>query len=241
MDQPRKRTEPQSRRRTRRRERAAFLRGVGSVVRIVVARADAARAIPARFGLSMSSQNEISQLLVEYGDGKREALDRLMPILYAELRKIAVGYLKRERDGHTLQPTALVNEAFVRLVDQRVRWRNRAHFLGVAAQLMRRILVDYARGRAAEKRGAGFALVALDEAVLAPYEQGVDLVSLDDALQALSTFDPLQGRIVELRFFGGCSIEETAEALGISTATVTREWAVARAWLRREIARGGVA
>ena len=186
----------------------------------------------------MQPPSEVTQLLVEYGNGNREALDRLMPILYAELRKIAVGYLRRERDGHTLQPTALVNEAYVRLVDQKVQWKNRAHFLGVAAQLMRRILVDYARNRRAEKRGAGFALVALDDAVLAPYERAVDLVALDDALQALSEIDPQQARVVELRYFGGLSLEETAEALGISTATVVREWATARVWLRREIARG---
>jgi RNA polymerase sigma factor (TIGR02999 family) len=186
----------------------------------------------------MKPSSEVSQLLIEYGQGNREALDRLMPLLYAELRKIAVGYLQRERDGHTLQPTALVNEAYVRLVDQKVQWKNRAHFLGVAAQLMRRILVDYARTRRAEKRGAGFALVALDDAVLAPYERAVDLVALDDALQTLSEIDPQQSRVVELRYFGGLSLEETAVALGVSTATVVREWAVARLWLRREIARG---
>jgi RNA polymerase sigma factor (TIGR02999 family) len=182
--------------------------------------------------------SEATRLLIDHGNGDTAALDRLLPLVYDELRKIAAGYLRRERDGHTLQPTALVHEAYVRLIDQRVRWQSRAHFLGVAAQLMRRILVDYARGRHADKRGGGFAMVALDEAMLAPYEKDVDVVALDDALQALSALDPQQSRVVELRFFGGLSIEEAAEVLGVSSSTVSRDWTVARTWLRREIAKG---
>ena len=181
---------------------------------------------------------EATRLLLDYRNGDGEALDRLLPLVYDELRKIAAGYLRRERGDHTLQPTALVHEAYVRLIDQRVQWESRAHFLGVAAQLMRRILVDYARGRNAEKRGGGFGLIALDEAMLAPYERDVDVVALDDALQALSALDPQQSRVVELRFFGGLSIEESAEVLGVSPSTVSRDWAVAKTWLRREISRG---
>jgi len=186
-----------------------------------------------------ADRSEATRLLAEIGEGNREAVDRLLPLVYAELRRIAASYLRTEREGHTLQPTALVNEAYLRLVDQRVAWQGRAHFLGVAAQLMRRILVDYARGRRADKRGRGFAFVALDDALLAPYERDVDLVALDDALQTLSELDARQSRVVELRFFGGLSAEETAEVLGVSTPTVTRDWAVARLWLRREIAKRG--
>jgi RNA polymerase sigma-70 factor, ECF subfamily len=194
---------------------------------------------PTRNSLHVDSdRSEATRLLAEIGGGNREAIDRLLPLVYAELRRIAASYLRDERVGHTLQPTALVNEAYLRLVDQRVAWQGRAHFLGVAAQLMRRILVDYARGRRADKRGQGFAFVALDDALLAPYERDVDLVALDDALQTLSELDPRQSRIVELRFFGGLSVEEVAEVLDISTPTVTRDWAVARLWLRREISKG---
>ena len=188
--------------------------------------------------LMNAGPSEATRLLVRYGDGDGEALERLLPLVYDELRRIAAGYLRRERDGHTLQPTALVHEAYMRLIDQRGRGRRRARFVGVAAQLMRRMLVEYARGRHAEKRGGGFALVAIDDVMLAPYERDVDLCALDDALQALSALDPQQSRVVELRFFGGLSIEESAEVLGVSPATVSREWAVAKTWLRREIARG---
>jgi RNA polymerase sigma-70 factor (ECF subfamily) len=159
-----------------------------------------------------------------------------MPLVYAELRRTAARYLRRERSGHTLQPTALVHEAYVRLIDQRdVQWQNRAHFLGFAAQVMRHILVDHARAHSAGKRGGGAARVTLSEALVVPEERDVDLVALDDALTALAALNAQQARAVELRYFGGLSIEEAAEVLGVSTATVRRDWTVARAWLRREM------
>jgi len=158
------------------------------------------------------------------------------------LRRIAAGYLRRERDGHTLQPTALVNEAYMRLVDQRdVTWQNRAHFLGIAAQVMRRILVDHARARLTAKRGGGVAPITLAGAAHGGAQEtdDVDLLALHDALERLAALDPEQARLVELRYFGGLTIEETAEALGVSPATVKREWALARAWLRRELSGSG--
>ena len=159
-----------------------------------------------------------------------------MPLVYEELRRLAGSYLRRERPDHTLQSAALVNEAYVRLIDQnQVQWQNRAHFFGIAAQMMRRILVDHARSHKAAKRGSGMPVLALDEAVVEAQNRGVDLLGLDEALQKLEKIDPQQSKIVELRFFSGLSIEETATVLGISPATVKRDWAAARAWLYREV------
>ncbi|HZN11366.1 MAG TPA: sigma-70 family RNA polymerase sigma factor [Blastocatellia bacterium] len=178
----------------------------------------------------------ITGLLIKWGDGDQAALDELMPLVYAELHRLARGYLRRERRGHTLQPTALVHEAYLRLVDQKsASWQNRAQFFGIAAQIMRRILVDHARQHHAAKRGAGDSTLSLDAADHLADRQAVDLIALDDALNQLATFSPQQGRIVELRFFGGLTIEETAGLLKVSHATVEREWSVARAWLRREL------
>jgi RNA polymerase sigma factor (TIGR02999 family) len=174
--------------------------------------------------------------LVAWSDGDQQALEKLMPLVYDELRRLAGRYLRRERPGHTLQATALVNEAYLRLVDQRdVRWQNRAHFFGIAAQMMRRILVDHARSHQVAKRGAGARKLSLDEAIEAPEQADVDLVALDDALSDLARIDPQQSRIVELRFFGGLTIEEVAEVVGVSPATVKREWTMAKAWLYREL------
>jgi RNA polymerase sigma factor (TIGR02999 family) len=179
---------------------------------------------------------EVTQLLSEYRGGKREALDLLLPFVYSELRSMAARYLRAERSDHTLQPTALVHEAYVRLADQRdVEWRNRAHFLGVAAQVMRRLLVDHARTRGRKKRGSGLKVPIDDVDAAAPSETDVDVVALDTALERLATLSPQQARIVELRYFGGLSLEETAEVLGVSTMTVKRGWAMARAWLHREL------
>ncbi len=162
-----------------------------------------------------------------------------MPVVYEELRRLAKQHLRRERPDHTLQATALVHEAYLRLVDQRaVTWQNRAHFFGVAAQLMRRILVDYARRRQAAKRGGAALKVSLNELVLAAEERSEEVVALDEALERLAAMDPRQGRVVELRIFSGLTVEETAEVLGISPATVKREWTMARAWLSREIRPG---
>jgi RNA polymerase sigma factor (TIGR02999 family) len=185
---------------------------------------------------------EVTRLLNQYREGRREALDLLLPVVYDELRRIAAGYMRREQQGHTLQPTALVHEAYVRLVDQReVEWQNRAHFFGVAAQLMRRLLVDHARGRNRRKRGGGVLVVPLeDHDVAGPApDDGVDFVALDAALDRLAALSPQQARVVELRYFGGLSIEETAEVLGVSTMTVKRAWAMARAWLHRELSGEG--
>jgi RNA polymerase sigma factor (TIGR02999 family) len=181
----------------------------------------------------------VTGLLQAWGSGDSAALDRLLPIVYDELHRQAERYLRRESPGHTLQTTALVHEAYLRLVDQRqARWQNRAQFFGIAAQLMRRILVDHARRHQAAKRGGNAIPVPLEEGEVAAAESDVDLVALDDALSRLSALDPQQARVVELRYFSGLGIEETAEALGISPATVKREWAMARAWLRRELGGG---
>jgi RNA polymerase sigma-70 factor, ECF subfamily len=183
----------------------------------------------------------ITQLLIAWSDGRREALDDLMPIVYADLRRVAAGYMRREAAGHALQPTALVHEAYVRLVDQKqVKWRNRAHFFGVAAVLMRRILVDHARRRRAEKRGGDWERVTLaGDEVAADTHKEIDVLALDEALERLAQFDPQQERIVELRYFGGLTIDETAEVVGISAATVVREWTIAKAWLRADLSRSG--
>jgi len=189
--------------------------------------------------MTMAS-SDVTQLLVDWGKGDAAALDRLTPLVYDELRRLARAYLRRERSDHTLQSTALVNEAWMRLIDQqRVEWRGRSHFFGIAAQMMRRILVDHARASKAEKRGAGAAKLSLDEAIALSGGADVELVALDDALNTLAELDSQQSRIVELRFFAGLSIEETAEALGISPATVKRDWVVAKGWLFRELSRGG--
>ncbi len=182
------------------------------------------------------STARITQLLVDWSDGRREALDDLLPLVYDELRRLASRYLRREPSDHTFEPTALVHEAYLRLVDQRrVRWRNRAHFYGIAAQIMRRILVDHARAHAAEKRGAGWERVPLIEDEMPAGATHVDVLALDEALRRFAAMDPQQARIVELRYFGGLTIDEVAEVVGISAATVVREWTIAKAWLRSEL------
>jgi RNA polymerase sigma factor (TIGR02999 family) len=183
-----------------------------------------------------SSPSNVTQLLVDWSKGDKEALDLLIPIVYEELRRQASRYLRRERPGHTLQTTALINEAYLRLVDQRnVAWQNRAHFFGIAAQIMRRILVDHARSRKRAKRGGSDVRVSLNEATIRSAPQDLDIVALDEALGRLTAIDPQQGSVVELRFFSGLNVEETAEVLRISPATVKREWRMAKAWLRREM------
>jgi RNA polymerase sigma factor (TIGR02999 family) len=185
-----------------------------------------------------TSSEQLTQLLARWRGGDREALDALMPIVYDELRRMAHFYLQRERCDHTLQSTALVHEAYVRLLGQKLpEWQNRAHFFGVAARLMRQILVEYARGHRAAKRGGNVCRVTLDEGALSAQKADLDVVLLDDALLDLAKLDEQQSRIVELRFFGGLSIDDTSVILGISPATVAREWTTARVWLHREISR----
>jgi RNA polymerase sigma factor (TIGR02999 family) len=188
--------------------------------------------------MSAPSSHEVTQLLLAWSDGDQAALERLVPLIEAELRRLAKHYLRKERPGHTLQTSALVNEAYVRLIDWRnAKWQNRAHFFGVSAQLMRHILVDFARRRPRNQAGQ-VRHVSLDDALMISEGRSADLVELDDALTALSKLDARKGRIVELRFFGGLSVEETAEVLGISGITVMREWNKARTWLYRELSRG---
>ena len=190
----------------------------------------------------MQSSENVTQLLVKWGDGDQKALDKLMPLVYSELRRLAGNYLRRERQNHTLQPTALVNEAYLKLIDQKnAHWQNRAQFYGVAAQLMRRILVDHARQHQAAKRGGSdqqrlsiTSAGQLGGKRLAT-EPAFDLLALHEALEELTAIDPQQGRIVELKFFGGPSIDETAEVMSIGHATVERDWKMARAWLRRKL------
>ena len=178
----------------------------------------------------------ITELLVGYGRGDKEALDKLMPIVYNELRQQAARYLRREQQGHTLQTTALIHEAYVRLVDQRnVQWQNRAHFFGIAAQMMRRILVDHARGKRRAKRGGSDVKVSLADVAIPVKETDLDVVALDEALTRLAEIDEQQSRVVELRFFSGLTVEETAEVMHISPATVKRDWSMAKAWLHREL------
>ena len=180
--------------------------------------------------------HSVTQLLLDWNRGDHEALDKLIPIVYAELRLRASRYLRRERPGHTLQTTALINEAYLRLVEQRqVRWQNRAHFFAISAQLMRRILVDHARSRDAAKRGGTELRVTLDDDLAAVATRDVNIMSLDEALTRLAEIDPRQSRVVELRYFSGLSIEETAEVLDVSPATVKLDWKMAKAWLRREM------
>ncbi len=183
-----------------------------------------------------SPAGKVTELLLELSGGNRAVVDELIPFLYRELKRIAAAQLRNERPGHTLQVTALVHEAYLKLVDQsQVHWQNRAHFFGVAAQVMRRILLDYAKGRARGKRGGDLRRTSFDEALTVSYDRAYELVEIDEALQRLEALDQRQAKVVEMRFFGGLSVEETAEALGVSEPTVKREWAMARAWLHREI------
>lgn len=184
------------------------------------------------------SPKEITRLLVAWGDGDESALEDLTPLVYEELHRLAHHYMGRERAGHTLQTTALVNEAYVRLIDwKNVRWQSRAHFFAVSSQLMRRILVDFARARGAGKRGGGVPIVELDEAAVVSADKGAEMVALDEALGTLGQLDARQSKVVELRFFGGLSIDETAEVLQVSPGTVRRDWSLAHAWLRRELSK----
>ncbi|HEX8735675.1 MAG TPA: sigma-70 family RNA polymerase sigma factor [Pyrinomonadaceae bacterium] len=181
---------------------------------------------------------QITQLLKKWSEGNQEVLDKLMPLVYDELRRQASRYLRRERANHTLQTTALIHEAYLKLIDQnQVEWQNRTHFFAIAAQAMRRILVDYARERNRDKRGGAAENLPLEEAafVVAAQEKTVDLVALDEALTRLAKFDERQARVVELRYFSGLSIDETAEILGVSNVTVRRDWNMAKAWLHQQI------
>lgn len=180
---------------------------------------------------------DITRLLRAWTAGDAQAAEELLPLVYADLRRRAAAYLRRERRNHTLNPTALVHETYLRLIDQhQVTWQSRAHFYGIAASMMRRILVDHARGHEADKRGGAWRQVPLDDAMAAAEPRAVDLMAVDAALDALAQLDPRQARVVELRFFGGLSVEEAAEVLGLSPATVKREWTMAKAWLHRRLA-----
>jgi RNA polymerase sigma factor (TIGR02999 family) len=186
--------------------------------------------------MAQPSAQEITRLLLAWGQGDQTALERLMPLVYEELRRLARRHMNRQRAGHTLQTTALVNEAYLRLIDSsQVQWQNRAHFFAVSAHLMRRILIDFARSRMSLKRGAEARQITLDDALEVSSERGADLIALDDALNTLAGMNPRQSQIVELRYFGGLSEEEIAEALKISPRTVRRDWSLARAWLYREL------
>jgi RNA polymerase sigma factor (TIGR02999 family) len=190
--------------------------------------------------MAEASAQHVTRLLQAWSQGKDTALEELLPLVHQELRRLARRYMFGERPGHTLQTTALVNEAYLRLVNSRqVNWQNRAHFFAISAQLMRRILVDHARARGYQKRGGGIPKVTLDEALMGPREKGHDLVALDDALKALAGVDPRKSKVVELRFFGGLSVEETAEVLKVSPDTVHRDWRLAKAWLAREMGKTG--
>lgn len=188
--------------------------------------------------LQREPSNQVTELLVRWRGGDHAALDSLMPLVYAELRRIANRHLRGERPDHTLQSTALVHEAYMRLADQDLpQWQNRAHFFAVAAHLMRQILVDHARSHRASKRGGDVCKLTLDDAEEQPQGVNVDILALDDALKSLASMDPQQSQVVELKFFAGLSIEDTAEVLGISISTVKRDWITARAWLFRELDR----
>jgi RNA polymerase sigma factor (TIGR02999 family) len=179
---------------------------------------------------------QVTQLLRAWSDGDEQALEQLLPVVEAELRRLARAYMARERRGHTLQTTALVNEAFVRLVDARgLRWQDRAHFLGISARLMRRVLVDHARSRGYQKRGGGAHKVTLTEALIVSPEPALDVIALDRALEGLAAVDARKAKVIELRFFGGLSVEETAEVLHVSTDTIKRDWRLAKLWLLREL------
>jgi RNA polymerase sigma factor (TIGR02999 family) len=189
--------------------------------------------------MQVSSPNEVTQLLVAWSEGDQSALERLVPLVYEELHRLARRYMRRERAGHTLQTTALVNEAYLRLVDLKtVRWQNRAHFFAVSAQVMRRILVDFARSRRYQKRGGGALQVSFERALNIGDQRDTDLVALDDALGALAEIDPRKSKVVELRFFGGLSVEDTAHVLKVSPDTVMRDWKMAKVWLLRELCSG---
>ena len=180
------------------------------------------------------SPNDVTQLLLDWSNGNQAALDRLTPLVYEELHRLAHQHMSRERRDHTLQTSALLNEAYLRLIDQRnVHWQNRAHFFSIASRLMRRILVDHARAHQYAKRGGGAVQVSLDEAAFVTQERASELVALDEALTSLAAIDPRKCQVVELRFFGGMSVEETATALGVSPITVKRDWSTAKAWLHR--------
>jgi RNA polymerase sigma factor (TIGR02999 family) len=188
--------------------------------------------------MTQPSTHEVTGLLIEWSNGDKAALDKLAPLVYQELRRLAHHYMSHERPGHTLQTTALVNEAYLRLVNrQGVHWQSRAHFFAIAATLMRSILVDHARSHAYAKRGGGARKIEFDEAMIVSQERAAEVVALDDVLKQLADFDPQQSRIVELRFFGGLTIEETSEVLDLSPATIKREWSTARAWLYRELSK----
>jgi len=184
--------------------------------------------------LSEAAPKDVSQLLVAWSEGDGSALERLLPLVEEELHRLAHRYMNRERKDHTLQTTALVNEAYLRLIDQKVNWQNRAHFFGIAAQIMRRILIDHARQHLGPQRGGG-KTISLEEVALVSNDRAAELVALDDALTTLAKLDERKGRVVELRYFGGLSVEEAAAVLGISVDTVTRDWRRAKAFLRREL------
>jgi RNA polymerase sigma factor (TIGR02999 family) len=187
----------------------------------------------------MSASGEITRLLVDWRDGDRAALDRLLPLVYEELRRVARSHMRREQPDHLLQTTALVHEAYLRLVDQKnVRWDTRPHFFAVAAQVMRHILVDYARGRRRAKRGSGVAELPLHDVAVLSDQRIDELMAVNSALDNLSALDPRKSKVFELRYFGGMSVDEAAEALKVSPATVARDWRLAKAWLRREIGDG---
>ena len=183
--------------------------------------------------MSREQGQDITQLLVELTDGNKEVVNEILPLIYTELRKLAGGYLRKERGNHTLQPTALVHEAYMKLIDQRqIKWQNRAHFFGIAAQVMRRILLDYARQHKAEKRGGAGENMSLEEnLIIIQGEKSAELLALDEALENLAKIDEMKAKIVELRYFGGLSVEETAEVLGVSAITIKRHWRMAKAWL----------
>jgi len=194
---------------------------------------------PAGVALIAPPSNEVTELLHAWSGGDQAALQKLIPLVYAELRRRAKRYMRGERHGHTLQTTALVNEAYLKLIScNRMNWRSRTHFFAVAAQLMRRILIDHARSHGSHKRGAEHDLVSLDEAALASQEPRAGLVALDDALNALAAIDPRKSHVVELRFFGGLSVQETAEVLKVSADTVMNDWKLAKIWLLRELDKG---
>ena len=185
--------------------------------------------------MASEPRHDVTELLIRWRNGDQRALDQMLPLVYDELRRLARRRLRSEPPGHTLQSTALVHEAFLRMMDQHAQWQNRAHFFGIAAQMMRRVLVDHARSRSAAKRGEGVRKVTLDAGIAAPETRGVDIQALDEALSSLGKLDPRQEKIIELRFFAGLSIEDASEVLQLSPATVKREWATARAWLYREL------
>jgi RNA polymerase sigma factor (TIGR02999 family) len=186
--------------------------------------------------MKQSAAQDITQLLLAWGDGDKQALDKLMPFVYEELRKLAGNYMRQQRSDHTLQTTALVNEAYLRLIDSsKVRWQNRTHFFAISAQLMRRVLVDFARAKNANKRGGDNQKITFDEALNVSAEKESELIALDEALEALAALDERQSQIVEMRYFGGMTEEEIAVALDVSTRTVRRDWSIARAWLYREL------